>query len=451
MQQSLKDKETAHTLAEMVSSQGGRAYYVGGCVRDAIMGRECKDIDIEVHGLSPQKLEKILDSLGERISIGESFGIFNLKGCGLDIAMPRREKLRGHGHKDFDIITDPFIGTEAAAKRRDFTINALMQDILSGEIIDHFNGRSDLQNKILRHVNTETFTEDPLRVLRGAQFAARFDLDVAAETVELCRIMHLGSLPGERIEGELKKALMKAQKPSVFFETLREMEALDTWFPELKALIGLEQSPIYHAEGDVWTHTMMVLDQAAKLKHKSANPYWFMLSALCHDFGKAICTEVVDGVIRSYKHEILGLPLVDAFLSRITKETKLRSYVLNMTELHMQPITLAASASSIKATNRMFDKSLDPQGLISIAQADDKGRISTKPVSDYEAFLYDRLDTYKEYMSRPYVMGKDLMQAGLQPGKNFSDILSYAHKLRLAGVPKEQALKQLISYASRLK
>lgn len=447
----MTDKQMAYKLADLVQQQGGRAYYVGGFVRDGLLGTQGKDIDIEVHGISPADLAALLDSLGERITIGESFGIFNLKGYSLDIAMPRKEALRGQGHKDFDIFVDPFIGTQSAAKRRDFTINALMQDVLTGEIIDHFGGAEDLHKGILRHVNDASFGEDPLRVLRGAQFAARFDLTVADETVALCRKMELEHLPKERVEGELKKALLKADRPSVFFQTLRRMEQLDVWFPELKALIGIEQHAVYHAEGDVWNHTMMVLDEAAKLRDRSAQPYFFMLSALCHDFGKAVASEDRDGIVHAYGHETAGLPLAQTFLRRITNETKCMEYVLNMTELHMKPNVAAHNGSSVKSTNKLFDSAIDPDGLICLALADDRGRISHKPAPSTEEFLNERLAVYRETMARPYVMGKDLIDGGLQPGKDFTEILNYAHKLRLAGVEKESALKQTLAYGKKLR
>lgn len=172
----MDDLNMAREVARRVARQGGRSFFVGGFVRDALLHRENKDVDMEVHGISPAALESILDSLGERIAIGESFGIFNLKGYSLDIAMPRKERVRGQGHRDFDIFVDPFIGTEGAARRRDFTVNALMQDVLTGQIVDHYGGEQDLKAGILRHVNAESFAEDPLRVLRGAQFAARFGL-----------------------------------------------------------------------------------------------------------------------------------------------------------------------------------------------------------------------------------------------------------------------------------
>mgnify|MGYP003291328532 CR=1 FL=1 len=447
----LEDQKMAREVARLVARQGGRTFYVGGYVRDGLRHRENKDVDIEVHGISPKCLEDILDSLGQRMSIGESFGIFGLKGYSLDIAMPRKEEARGMGHKDFAVFVDPFIGTEAAASRRDFTINALMQDVLTGEIVDPFGGVKDLQDGLLRHVNDQSFGEDPLRVLRSAQFAARFGFRVAEQTVSLCSRMRLEHLPRERIEGELKKALLKAENPSIFFEVLRQMDQLDHWFPELKALIGVPQNPVYHAEGDVWTHTMMVLDEAAKLRDRASNPYWFMLSAVVHDFGKAVCTEEKDGVLHAYLHEIKGLPLAEAFLRRITGERKLMDYVLNMVEYHMKPNTVAGARSAEKVTTRMFDLSVDPEGLICMALADDRGRITQAPATNHEEFLYERLAVYRELMARPYVMGRDLIEAGLKPGAEFTEILQYAHKLRLAGIPKENALKQTLSYARKLK
>lgn len=447
----LEDQKMAREVARLVARKGGRTFYVGGYVRDGLRHRENKDVDIEVHGISPKCLEDILDSLGQRMSIGESFGIFGLKGYSLDIAMPRKEEARGMGHKDFAVFVDPFIGTEAAASRRDFTINALMQDVLTGEIVDPFGGVKDLQDGLLRHVNDVSFAEDPLRVLRAAQFAARFGFRVAEQTVALCSRMRLEHLPRERIEGELKKALLKAENPSIFFEVLRQMDQLDHWFPELKALIGVPQNPVYHAEGDVWTHTMMVLDEAAKLRDRASNPYWFMLSAVVHDFGKAVCTEEKDGVLHAYLHEIKGLPLAEAFLRRITGERKLMDYVLNMVEYHMKPNTVAGARSAEKVTTRMFDLSVDPEGLICIALADDRGRITQAPATNHEEFLYERLAVYRELMARPYVMGRDLIEAGLKPGAEFTEILQYAHKLRLAGIPRENALKQTLSYARKLK
>lgn len=444
-------KDLAIAIAKAVQQYDGTCYYVGGYVRDALLGIENKDIDMEVHGVSPSVLEDILKNFGEVISIGASFGIYNIKGYDLDIAMPRKETARGTGHRDFDVFVDPFIGTEKAALRRDFTVNALMQNVLTGEITDHFGGKADLKKGVIRHVNDSSFAEDPLRVLRAAQFAARFNFAIAEETVALCSAMDLITLSKERIETELEKALLKADKPSVFFEILRKMNQLDYWFKELKDVIDVPQNPQFHAEGDVWTHTMMVLDQAAKYRDKAENPKGFMLAALCHDYGKAVCTQVVDGRIRSIGHETEGLPLVETFLNRITYETKLINYVLNLCALHMKPNALAAMNAGVKSTNRMFDRAQDPTALVYMAMADNYGRIMANVITPHEDFLFERLEIYNDIMSKPFVQGRDLIEAGFEPNEKFSDYLDYAHKLRLAGVDKDNVLKQTLAYARKRK
>lgn len=444
-----KNIDMAVKIAALVSQQGGTAYYVGGYVRDKIRHKDNKDIDIEVHGIYPYQLASILDSLGKRISIGESFGIYNLKGYSLDIAMPRKEDNRGNGHKDFDICVDPFIGTYAAALRRDFTFNALMEDILTGKIVDHFGGVEDLKNGIIRHVNDSTFAEDPLRVLRAAQFAARFNYTIAEDTIELCRRMDLSSLSKERIMGELEKALLKSDKPSVFFKTLRQMNRLSVWFPELEQTIGIKQNPKHHAEGDVWTHTMMVCDAAVRYRDRVKNPLGFMLSTITHDFGKALCTEVINGELHAYNHETIGLPLVKSFMTRLTTEKALIEYVMNLSEHHMKPNILAADNSSIKATNKLFDKSVDPEALVYLAISDGLGRITSREYISYDDFFMERLAIFREYMSRPYVMGRDLMATGMSPSERFADYIEYAHKLRLAGVDKDSALRQTLALARK--
>lgn len=448
-----KDKDIfiAKKIAEEVAKYNGSVYYVGGFVRDELLNKRNKDIDIEIHGITPSMTEAILDSVGTRLTIGESFGIYNLKGYTIDIAMPRKETATGTGHKDFDIFVDPFIGTYNAAKRRDFTINALMKNVLTGEIIDHFDGLKDLKDGIIRHIDTTTFIEDPLRVLRAAQFAARFNFHIADETTELCKGIPLNSLPNERIESELFKALLKAKKPSIFFETLREMNKLDEWFPELGVLSDIRQNPVYHKEGDVWTHTMMVIDAAAKYRNNVEYPEGFMVSAIAHDFGKAVCTEETNGVIHSYNHEKEGLSVAKQFLDRLTNKIKLKKYVLNMVEMHMTPNIIANNQSSVKASNRMFDKSVSPLDLIYLAVADDEGRITENKAPTNIHFLLSRYEIFKEIMNRPYVTGKDLIEAGLKPDKNFTQILEHAHKLRLAGIEKNSAFKQTISYAKKLK
>lgn len=440
----------AKKIATYVAEKSGRAYFVGGYVRDCVRGVENKDIDMEVHGITKEELEEILDMVGERTEYGKSFGIYGIKGFNVDIAMPRTEVRIGVGHRDFKVEVDPFIGTKKAAERRDFTINSLMQDVITGEILDYFGGLNDIENKIIRHTNPFKFSEDPLRVLRAAQFCARFNYDVAPETTELCSKINLSKLSKERVNEELKKALLKADNPSRFFEFLKSANKLDEWFLELGNLIGVKQNPDFHPEGDVWVHTMLTLDSCVRFRESSENPYGFMLLAICHDMGKAVCTAEKDGVIHSYKHETLGIPLAEKFLRRITDEKDLIKYVLNMTENHMKPFVLAKNNSSVKSSNKMFDSVISETDIINFSLADNSTKESSLEYSQCREFLMERLIIFNEIMLKPYISGADLIASGINPDKNFREILAFAHKLRLAGIEKEKALKEVISYEKKL-
>ena len=469
----LTDRQAAVRIAELAAQKGGRIYYVGGLVRDALLAgqnkkeyiegkasseKECierdvssKDVDIEVHGIAPQDLFELLKEVGEPLQYGSSFGVYGLKGLGIDIAMPRKEHATGRGHRDFEVFVDPFIGPREAARRRDFTINAMMRDVLTGELLDPYGGAEDLKNGVLRCVDPKSFAEDPLRVLRCAQFAARFGFSVEADTLALCRTIDITTLSRERVEEELKKALLKSSTPSVFFEVLRQMDQLDPWFSELKSLMGLEQDPVFHPEGDVWTHTMQVLDRAAALRERTARPYAYMLLALTHDLGKIEATSFEKGRIHAYGHEKLGLPIIETFLRRITGDEKVIKYVLNMAELHMKPNMEAYSRAAVKSTNKMFDQAEEPEDLIYMAMADKPVMSGSVPFEGDSDFLFDRLKTYRQTMAEPFVSGKDLVEAGLRPGEEFSELLEYAHKLRLAGIDKQTALKQVLSYKGKKK
>ena len=453
-----KDLETARTIAEKVRQAGGRTFFVGGIVRDRILNIENKDVDIEVHGVSCEKLAEILDSIGQRMQIGASFGIFGLKGSDVDIAMPRTEKATGKGHRDFSIFTDPFIGPEKAARRRDFTMNALMEDVLTGEILDYFGGVDDARAGVIRHVNDESFAEDPLRVLRGAQFAARFGFSLAPETAELCGKMDLSALPKERVFAETEKALLKAARPSIYFRVLKDIGQLGFWFPGLEALSGIEQNPRFHPEGDVFAHTMMVLDNAALLRDKAVNPLGLMFAALCHDLGKAETTQNIGGSIHAYRHETAGIELSGRFMKRLTNEKELRAYVCSMTELHMRPNMMPGQKAGDKAYMHLFDSSVCPDDLLLLSEADYLGCRTEFPASPdhaegYEAtkqLLLRKLRDYRQLMSKPYITGADLVREGIKPGPELGKALEYAHKLRLAGVDRETAVLQVKGYLKSL-
>jgi tRNA nucleotidyltransferase (CCA-adding enzyme) len=281
-------------IAEMVRDEGGRAMLVGGCVRDELMGIEPKDWDVEVYGIEPARLREILDSIGELNVVGEAFTVYKL-GNELDVAIPRRERKTGKGHKGFVVEGDPGMSFEEACSRRDFTVNAILKDPLTGEILDPFHGRDDIDKKVLRYVSAETFPEDSLRVLRAAQFAARLEFDISPETVAICKTIDVTDLPKERIWGELEKLLLKSKMPSIGLRWLYDLGVVDQIFPELKSLVGVRQEPEWHPEGDVDVHTLMVVDEARKLIDHL--PYerkvTVMLGALAHDFGKTTDDEIL--------------------------------------------------------------------------------------------------------------------------------------------------------------
>ena len=235
-------------LAKTIAADGGRAMLVGGCVRDALMGVEPKDWDLEVYGVEPTRLREILNDFGEVNAVGEAFTVYKV-GQDLDVSLPRRERKTGRGHRGFVVEGDKDMSFEEAARRRDFTINAIMQDALTGEIVDCYGGREDLARKTLRAVSRETFAEDSLRVLRAAQFAARFGFEVEPETRELCRAIDLTDLPKERIWGELEKLLLKSEKPSVGLRYFYDLRIAEQLFPELVSLVGVPQESAWHPEG----------------------------------------------------------------------------------------------------------------------------------------------------------------------------------------------------------
>lgn len=441
----------AEEIAERVHALGGSAYYVGGYVRDRLLGRDSKDIDIEIHGITEDALIELLSDMGETASFGRSFGIHTLRGTGIDIALPRTEQSTGQGHRQFDVSVDPFIGTEAASSRRDFTINALMQDVLTGEILDYHGGREDLEKGIIRHVSDASFAEDPLRVLRAASFASRLGFDIADETISLCRSIDLSGLSSERVEEELAKALLGSDSPSVFFEELRRMDQLSFWFPELEALIDLPQDPLYHPEGDVWVHTMEVIDRAAALRDKTDEPLSFMLLCLCHDFGKAVTTELIKGRYHAYQHEVKGIPVIESFLRRIVKEKSIRRYVTGMVPLHMRPNVAAFSKPSVKSTNRLFYEAASPGDLVYFAICDKPVLAGEEKFTGDSDFLWERLSVFEATMAKPHITGKDLIEAGISPGEELGRLLDYALKLRLAGIDKDQAMKQVMGMARRKK
>lgn len=446
-----QDLALSKRIAQAIADVGGRAYYVGGFVRDGVMGVDCKDIDLEVYGLTPDRLRAVLAAQGDVMERGASFGVLGLRHSNIDIAMPRTESRTGEKHTDFDVCVDPFLPPERACRRRDFTINAMMQDVITGRILDFYGGRRDLEARVIRCVCPESFIEDALRAFRAAQFAARMDARIEAETLRLCADMDVSALSMERILGETEKALLKAARPSRYFELLRDMNHLREFFPELEGTIGILQNPKFHPEGDVFVHTMLVVDAAAGLRDRAQWPLGLMLAALLHDLGKTIATEVQpDGRITAYGHEVLGLPLVEAQMRRITNYEKLIAYVCNLTELHMRPNMLAGAQSRKKKTRQLFDLSLCPNDLILLSRADASGKLDEPYREETEAWLRARLLDYQERAQQPMVSGQDLIEAGLKPDKRFGELLRRARMLHFSGIDRPNALQQVLAEAKNM-
>ena len=445
-----QDLELSLEIARRAASAGGRALYVGGMVRDGLTGVECLDIDMEIYGLSPERLTGMLSGLGTVTAQGASYGVYGLQDSAIDIALPRRERRVGDRHTDFEVTVDPALSFRDATLRRDFTINAMLRDVLTGELIDLWGGQADLKNGIIRHVSGDSFPEDALRVFRAAQFAARLDGAIAGETLMLCRDMDVTHLPRERVFDELSKALLKARRPSIFFRELKVTDHLREFFPELAACEGVPQNPVYHPEGDVFEHTMLVLDCAAALRDRAQWPLGFMLAALFHDLGKAVATEIQpDGKITAYGHEVQGLDMCEAQMRRLTGQAKLIEYVKNMMWLHMRPNLLAGGHSKKKKTRQLFDLSVCPEDLILISRADASGKLDAPYDEANERFLRERLEDYRRVLTRPMVTGKDLIDAGLRPGPAFSRWLDRARQLHFAGLERERALQQVLAEAAQ--
>lgn len=298
-------------IARKIKNEKGTLYLVGGAVRDKLLDREIKDEDYCVVGISPQKFKELFP---ESFARGKSFEVFDLNGK--EFAMARTEKKIGIGHKEFEITTNKDITIEQDLARRDITINSIAEDVLTEEIIDPFNGREDLKNRIIR-ATTEHFLEDPLRVYRVARLACVLDFKVEDDTLKMMNSLknELNSLSNERVFNEFSRALAQ-NKPSIFFEVLKKADVLDVHFKEIYDLIGALQPLQYHPEGDSFNHTMLVVDKAAELTDNLE----YRFCALVHDLGKGITPK--EEYPHHYGHDINGVEVVKKFGNRIKAPTR---------------------------------------------------------------------------------------------------------------------------------
>lgn len=414
-------------ICNLIADNGGRAFIVGGYVRDKILGKESKDIDIEVYGISIDKLYALLSLLGDVKEVGRSFGVFKVGD--IDVSLPRTESKSGAGHRGFDVNSNSNLDYKEACRRRDLTMNALMLDPLTGEILDFFGGVKDVKAKVIRHVDDETFGDDPLRLLRVAQFAARFGFDVHMDTVAICSTMlaELETLPKERIFTEIVKILILGAVPSSGFQFLLISGSLEILLPEIFALIGIEQGPKYHPEGNVFNHTMLALDSVPLNKRNTI----VMLAILLHDVGKVVVeAEQKEADHIAFKgHETAGGIVGYTLLDRITEDKTLKDAVVNLVTHHMQPYQLKKNMK--KKTVRRLATKVDIPMLLEIHKADKLGR----GVDVDLGYVNDIIAVYEEIESeiKPLIMGRHLIELGATPSPEFGKILKSLFELQLDG------------------
>ena len=428
-------------------AQGGRPYLVGGGVRDSLLGLPVVDFDVEVYGLTPDRLERILQSQGRVDVVGQAFTVYKLSGIdgvpgAVDVSLPRRDSKTGPGHRGITVAGDPSLSMEEASRRRDFTVNAMLLDPGSGEVFDFHGGRRDLDARVLRAVDPSTFGDDPLRALRAAQLAARFEMTVDPATAALAARMPLAELPAERVFGEMEKLLLKARRPSIGLALLHDWGVLDVVAPELLPLAGTPQDPDWHPEGDVWVHTLLSVDEAAATIGDLDPPRALavMLGALCHDLGKPATTQFEDGRIRSRGHEEAGIPPTLALLDRWRVHTMagydVRGQVEALVANHLKPGQLYDERDRVTdGAIRRLARKCEPDLLARVARADCLGRSPGRfePVA---------MDWFRERVraldvaSRPpeaLLRGRDVVALGVPPGPRVGEILRAVYERQLDG------------------
>jgi tRNA nucleotidyltransferase (CCA-adding enzyme) len=426
-------------IARAAAARGGRALIVGGWVRDRLRGEASKDVDLEIYGVPEAELPALLGPFGRVEPVGRSFPVYKV--AGIDVALPRRESKSGRGHTAFAVEGDPSMPLREAARRRDFTINAIAWDPLTERYEDPFDGRADLEAGVLRVVDPHTFADDSLRVLRALQFAARFELTVPEETRAICARIPLDDLPAERVWAELEKLLLQARRPSIGFTLARELEVVHRLWPEMAALIGCEQEHEWHPEGDVWIHTLMVVDQARTRIDALARPekVIIMLGAVCHDFGKPSTTAFLDGRIRSIGHEEGGVVPAAAFLDRLNIHSMdgvdVRREVLGIVAHHLKPGMWHKVREEVgDGAFRRLAQKVNLELLAVLAKSDCLGRAGDFDCSAMDWFLERARALGVEHQPPArLVLGRHLLPLGVTPGPAMGQLLQAIYERQLDG------------------
>jgi len=469
-------------VCKAIQQAGGRALFVGGCVRDTFLKKIPKDFDVEVYGIPASQLEEIVKTCapGKVSEVGKAFGILKImlgNGMDVDVSLPRVDSKTGEGHKGFDVKADPNMSIQDAAKRRDFTINALAADPLTGEIFDYYGGIKDLQSRRLCVTDKKLFQDDPLRVMRGLQFIARFGMWVDHQTAWVMRrtALHLKELPPARLLEEWRKLLTRAEKPSLGLMAGMTLGVFHVIHPEFPPMAKTPQEPEWHPEGDVWVHTLMAVDEAAKIARSEGldehQAFAVIAAALCHDIGKPSTTEFKDGRIRSHAHDVAGEEPTRSFLAKLGLEGSIQDKVVKLVKNHLAPgllyidETIKGTPVSDGAIRRLAAR-IHPatiRELLLVAEADHLGRGPYIDAEDPGQLLIP--DTYppREWLlnkarilgveeSKPVdiIRGKDLIALGYAPhpkashGILFGQIIRNANDLRdEKGYTREQIFSEM--------
>lgn len=448
LQNILAEYPPVTTIIDAIHAHDGRVLLVGGAVRDLLLGLEVKDLDVEVYGLTTDQLEKILRLFGPVSLVGKSFGVLRLHGLDIDWSLPRADSA---GRKP-TVVIDPNMSFEQAFRRRDLTVNAMGIDLHTYELIDPFDGQQDLKNRVLCATDIHLFEEDPLRFFRVMQFIGRFKMAPTESLNALCATMDVSQVSIERIETEFEKLLLKSVRPSLGIRWIKSIGRLQEILPELAATVGIEQNPAWHPEGDVFEHTMQALDAAAALPYPDKKIKLIGLyAALCHDLGKSITTEEVDGIWKSPLHAHQGAPLAKRMLQRITHNKEIIDAVCKMVKYHMEPLHFVTGGAKMSAYKRLANK-LAPQVTINmladLALADRRGRngmgheplICSEP--DVEEFRQRAIDAQVlDSQEEPVLHGRDIIDQ-VAPGPIMGKLLRQAYEIQLEeGVKDKDELK----------
>ncbi|HLF83212.1 MAG TPA: polynucleotide adenylyltransferase [Blastocatellia bacterium] len=458
-------------LCEAVREAGGRAMLVGGSVRDRLLGIESKDFDIEVYGLEPARLRTVLERIGHVNTVGEHFSVYKLvfyrpappqtdnsaqslsdqttphERFEIDVSLPRRESKSGRGHRGFVIEGDPAMSFEEAARRRDFTINAILYDPLTSETIDPYGGHEDLARRILRAVAADTFIEDSLRVLRAVQLAARFEMSIDPATVELCRAIDLSDLPCERIWGEIEKLLTLAAHPSIGLAAALDLGALDRLFPEIRALVGYQQEGDVHPEEDAFNHAKSSLDEAVRLASDLSKPKRIavMLATLCHDLRQPITSAKVD--VEPPERDKAALEPTRSILGKLglygIGGYDVRSQVLALVREYHKPSEFYQRESTSDGDFRRLAQYVDIDLLYRVAKACARGSGSASSSIPADWFIERARALGVEHgPPAPLLQGRHLIEAGFEPGPQMGKLLRSVYELQLDGkvTTSEEAL-----------